>query len=361
VNNLSDTAPLEYRPHYEHFEDDEAESIEQLQKLFVDMATVVAEKEGHAFRAVHAKGQALLRGSLIVSDDLPPELAQGIFARPAEYPVIVRFSAPPAEQLSDNVSTPRAVAVKVLNVGGEHVQESTENSTQDFLMTNGPVFLSAGPKSFLGSIKLLAATTEKMPKTKEVISKALRGVESVLEAVGVESASVKGMGGQPPTHPLSETYFSQVPFLYGNYMAKFSLVPASNLTTLADITLQSHDDDAQREALNLFFESGATPAEWDFRVQLCTDIEKMPIEDASVEWPTSLSPYQTVARLVINNQVAWRDDQSIDAEDQLSFDPWHATTAHRPLGAINRARKTVIAASRDFRSTFNKCPLHEPS
>jgi len=359
VSNFSETAPLKYRPDYEHFEDDEAESISQLQKIFVDMASTVAEKEGHAFRAVHAKGQALLRGSLIVSGDLDPDLVQGIFAKPAIYPVIVRFSAPPAEQLSDNVSTPRAVAIKVLNVEGDHVKESTESTTQDFLMTNGPVFLSAGPKSFLRNVKLLAATTEKMPKTKEVISTALRGVESVLEAVGVESASLKGLGGQPPTHPLSETYFSQVPFLYGIFMAKFSLVPASNLSLLADLHLKGDDDDAQRDALNSFFESNS--AEWDFRVQLCTDIDKMPIENASIEWPTSLSPYQTVARLIIDNQVAWRDDQSIDAEDKLSFDPWHATTAHRPLGAINRTRKEVIAASRNFRSTFNKCPFHEPS
>lgn len=35
---------------------------------------------------------------------------------------------------------------------------------------------------------------------------------------------------------------------------------------------------------------------WELRVQLCVDIEKMPREDASVEWPQDLSPYVTVAR-----------------------------------------------------------------
>ena len=47
-------------------------------------------------------------------------------------------------------------------------------------------------------------------------------------------------------------------------------------------------------------------------------------------------------------------------EDEIAFDPWHAIAAHRPLGALNRARKVVLAASRQFRGGFNRCPIHEP-
>ena len=36
-------------------------------------------------------------------------------------------------------------------------------------------------------------------------------------------------------------------------------------------------------------------AVWELRVQLCTDLMKMPVEDASVEWDERLSPSLTVA------------------------------------------------------------------
>lgn len=354
--------PVRHRPEHEQLADDEAETIAELRQVFVDMAQTVARKEGQAHRAVHAKGQGLLKGQLVVLKHLPEELAQGLFAQPGQYETLVRFSAPPAEQLPDGVSSPRAMAVKVIGVSGERVPESTGEQTQDFLMVNGPAFTSPGPKGFLKSAKLLAMTTEKAPGAKKFLSAALRGAEALIEAVGGESAKLKGLGGQPLTHPLAETYFTQVPFLYGLYMAKFSLVPVSPaLTALQDARLDSDEDDGQRDAINAFFADPLqAPAEWELRAQLCVDTEKMPIEDASVEWDTDLSPFIAVARLVVPPQTAWDAATSPGQEAALSFDPWHALAAHRPLGALNRARRIVMAASRQFRSDFNRCPIHEP-
>ena len=51
----------------------------------------------------------------------------------------------------------------------------------------------------------------------------MRGLEKLLEVVGLSSSKIKSMGGHPATNPLGETYFSQVPLLYGEYMAKISL------------------------------------------------------------------------------------------------------------------------------------------
>jgi len=41
---------------------------------------------------VHAKSHGLLQGELRVLDGLPKSLAQGVFARPATYPVVLRIS-----------------------------------------------------------------------------------------------------------------------------------------------------------------------------------------------------------------------------------------------------------------------------
>jgi len=88
------------------------------------------------------------------------------------------------------------------------------------------------------------------------------------------------------------------------------------------------------------------PTAWDFRVQLRTDADKMPIEDASVEWPEVSSPYRAVVTIDIEPQSSWSEDRARVGDDQLAFSPWHGLAAHRPLGSVNRARRLAT-----------KCPL----
>ncbi|SEL84823.1 hypothetical protein SAMN05216359_11961 [Roseateles sp. YR242] len=362
MSSLPDIQPVVFSPEIEQTAPDEINTIAELVEVFLGMAHTVADYEGHAFRAVHAKGHALLRGKLTVREGLPAVYAQGLFAQPGEYEAIMRMSSPPAEQLSDQVSTPRAVALKLMRVPGERVPESRDHDTQDFLMVNGPVFTRPGPKEFLRDAKLLAATTEKAPEAKEVFSSVLRGAEKVIEALGGESETLKALGGEPATHPLGDTFYAQTPFLYGPYIAKFALAPVSPaLTALTDQPLQSEDEDAQRHAISAFFhDRDGAPVEWELRVQLCTDLARMPVEDASVQWPEALSPFVAVASLVVPPQQSWLQGRSQVEEDELAFDPWHTVAAHRPLGAVNRARRVVLAASRQFRGAFNRCPIHEP-
>jgi hypothetical protein len=123
-------------------------------------------------------------------------------------------------------------------------------------------------------------------------------------------------------------------------------------------------------AQGLFAQAGRYPAvlrhfanqggEWELRIQLCTDLDKMPIEDASVEWPQALSPYVAVARLRIGPQRAWSEELSRLVDDGMQFNPWHALDAHRPLGAIMRVRKEVYAMSKRFRAERNTVEIVEP-
>lgn len=353
--------PVLHEPALEHAEADEAATIAELEDVMVDMAATVRQHTGHALRAVHAKGHALLSGRLRILDGLPPQLAQGLFAQPREFDALLRVSTPPAEQLPDNISTPRGLALKVFDVPGELLPESAGVAAQDFLMVNGPVFGRPGPKAFLGSVKLLAATTERAPRAKEALSAVLRGAERALEAVGASSATLKSLGGHPETHPLGETFFTQVPCLYGPYVAKFSLAPVSpGLLALKDQPLDAEDHRNElRDAINGFFgPSGPGVAEWELRVQLCSDLDRMPIEDASVEWPEQLSPFIAVARLRVEPQTGWDERRSPALDDELSFNPWHALAAHRPLGAVMRARRRVYAASFAHRAAHNGCPMH---
>ncbi|WP_312516173.1 catalase family protein [Massilia sp.] len=350
--------PIPYQSGFERVAIHEAETIHALQNVFAGMAHKVAEAEGHANRAVHAKGHALVRARLTVLDNLPPELAQGLFAQAGSYDVLMRWSSPPAEQLPDGVSTPRAVAFKVLQVPGERLDLEKQGRSQDFLMVNGPAFSAPDPQAFLKNVKLLAATTNRSETGKKVISAVLRGAEAAVEALGGESGKLKSMGGEPQHHPLGETYFSQTPYLYGRYMAKLSLAPIDPQLMALDGAGIDSEDDAQRDAIARHFATQG--GEWELRVQLNVDVDRMPIEDASVEWPQDLSPFVAVARIRAEPQSSWNDG-SQRLEDETAFDQWNCLAAHRPIGAINRARREVMKTSREFRSSFNRCPIHEPS
>lgn len=315
----------------------------------------------HAVRAVHAKSHGLFEGELRVLDGLPPDLAQGLFAQPGTYRAVMRLSTNPGDILDDAVSAPRGLAVKLLDVPGERLPDSAEERTQNFVLVNAPAFAAPDAKAFLGSLKQLAATTDKAEWAKKLLSATLRGAESALEAVGAKSAMLTTMGGQPLVHPLGDSYYSQTPFRHGDHLGKYALFPVSpNLTDLAnDPVGVSGRPDALREVVSeTMVEQGGA---WELRVQLCTDLDRMPVEDASVEWDEEESPYRTVARLVAPPQRAWTPERARLVDDRLFFSPWHGLAAHRPLGSVNRSRRRAYEMSADYRGRFNGCPVREPA
>lgn len=352
--------PVRYRPDVEQIEPDEAETRDELIAQFKKILDITSEDYGHAVRSVHAKGHGIAHGILQISDGLPPELAQGLFAHPGDHEAVLRFSTNAGDILDDSISLPRGVALKILGVEGARLPGSEDDATQDFVMVNGPAFGAPNPKKFLGNLKLLAATTDKAEGAKKFLSAVLRGAEAALEAVGGKSTLLSSLGGAKPVHPLGATYFSQTPFRFGDYIAKFQLVPVSNIKDYADETINATGrPDAIREAMNeLLASQGGT---WELRAQLCSDLEKMPIEDASAVWDEEASPFRTVATLTVAPQPAWVLGESESEEDLLSFSPWHGLLAHQPLGGVNRVRQSTYKFSADYRGRYNGCPMHEPN
>ncbi|SDV49636.1 catalase family protein [Chitinasiproducens palmae] len=352
--------PLRFEADFEQIPEDEGETIAALTDAMRQITEKTSHDYGHAVRSVHAKSHGLLRGELRVLDNLPPALAQGVFAQAGTFPVVLRFSTNPGDILSDRVSTPRGLAIKVIGVDGPRLPGAEGQTTQDFVMQNAPAFTASTPKDFLKTLKLLAKTTDKAGQAKEILSAVLRGTEAALEAVGAQSATLKSMGGHPETQVLGETFYTIVPFLYGPYIAKLSVAPVSpSLTALTDQKVDLKDrPDGLREEINAFFANQG--GEWEVRVQLCTDLQKMPIEDAAVRWDEDQSPFFPVARITVAPQPAWTDARSAAVDDGLAFSPWHGLAAHRPLGGIMRSRKPAYEMSATYRGQFNGCPIHEP-
>lgn len=351
---------VHYAPGVETVEPDEAETVRGLEEQFKIILDTTSKDYGHAVRAVHAKGHGIARGTLVVHDALPAQFAQGLFATPGVHEAIFRLSTNAGDILDDSIDLPRGLALKILAVDGARLPGSESDTTQDFVMVNGPAFAAKTPKAFLSNLKMLAKTTDTAEGGKKLLSSLFRAAEAVIEAVGGQSATLTSLGGARPVHPLGATYYSQTPFRYGDHIAKFALVPVSaGLKDLSDATINaSGRPDAIRENVRQgLIEKGGT---WEFRVQLCTDLDAMPIEDATVVWDEKASPFVTVATLDVSPQVAWQDGVSQKTEDELAFSPWHGLAAHQPLGGVNRSRRDSYRFSADYRGRFNGCPMHEP-
>ena len=167
-------------------------------------------------------------------EGLPEPLAQGMFRRGGAYQANMRFSTIPGDILADSISTPRGLGVKVIGVEGPMLPGHEGEITQDLVMINGKAFPSADSASFPEGVKLLEKHVNDSEAFKQLVSTAARTAGTVLEAIGTESATLKGFG-HPQTHILGETFCPAAPLRYGSYMVKLCLEPASkNLKDLKD-------------------------------------------------------------------------------------------------------------------------------
>ena len=200
-----------------------------------------------------------------------------------------------------------------------------------------------------------------MPETvKQAVSSTARVANAALNAVGGDSATF-GFFGHTKRNPLADAYFSQAALRYGDYVAKMGLFPVSpELVALVEQTLDGGaDPDAFRHAV--VDHMRAHGAEFELRVQLCTDLHAMPVEDASVPWPEDQSPYTTVARISIPAQDAHSPARQAYFNEILSFQPAHALAAHRPLGSLMRARLKTYQALSAYRHARNGQSQVEPT
>ncbi len=352
--------PVPYSDDVEQIRPDEDDTVAAINRTFDHVLETTATDYGHAVRAVHAKAHGIIEGRMTVPEGLPPELAQGLFATPGAYDVFLRLSTNAGDILDDAISLPRGLAMKVVGVAGDRLPEA-EGQTQDFVMVNGKVFQAKTADQFLRSLKGLALTTDRLDGTKKTLSTILRGVSAALKSLGVESAAINSLGGAPNVDPLGETYYSVTPFRYGDYIAKFSLAPVSDdlLALKGNIVDTDGRPDGIRETVQAEMKTRAPV--WEFRVQLCRDLDRQPVEDPTTAWAEDEAPFVTVARIEAGPQDSWSDDKVKAVDGEMRFSVWTGLSAHRPLGNINRARRDAYRHSSAFRAKYNRCPIHEPA
>ena len=362
---------LNYLPYHAEVETiaaDEHVTFDELSRTMQHITRHMAARYRHAYRPVHAKSHGVLVGRLEVPADLPPELAQGLFARAGSYPVILRFSTNPGDLLADTVSSPRGLAVKVLNVDGPKTANHADGTTQDFVCVSANVFGAPDAKGFLKQLRTFDKLLDVPEAAKHAVSVTARAANAVLKTVHLQSAALEGVGA-PATHILGESFSTVAPLRFGEYVAKVGFAPGSeSLQKLTGMGIDlGADYNALEELIKKFFRTET--AVWEVRVQLAlvpepadaAEQEKdFPVELANKEWPEEKSPWRTVAHMTVEAQDSYSDARQLFVDERLSFSPWHALEAHRPLGSIMRSRLKAYEEAIKYRAQRNERARAEP-
>ena len=223
------------------------------------------------------------------------------------------------------------------------------------------MFPNKDAAAFLTAMKGLEATAGGHETLKTAVSAVTGAVNAAVKAVTGGDSALMDFFGHTPRHPLTDLYYSQAALRYGDYVAKIVAVPVSpgQDALSRDALDTSGNPDTFRDATVDYFSRGG--AEFEIRVQLCTDLGAMPVEDASVQWPEDRSPYRPVARLVLPKQDAMSEARSAFVTESMSFRPGHALAAHRPLGSLMRARLATYPALAAYRERQNAVRPVEPA
>ncbi len=319
---------------------------EQVAERSAQLVIEKFESEGFARRDAHPKSHGCVKAHIDIDNRaLSPEERIGLFASNQSYPAWIRFSnGSPLIQV-DNQRDVRGMAIKVMEVEGDKVLERhRDEQTQDFLLINGSAFFVKTPADYLQfTKKALDGSPVSFFLSLDPREWRLRELYNLLSIVG-----------KKPSSPITQ-YWSTTPYALGEGRAvKYSARPCGEFASGwpknpgADFL---HDSLA--DALR------SDDACFNFMVQRQVHAGGTPIEDSTVNWDDTDSPFLKVATIRIPSQSFDSPEHEAFCED-LSFNPWHTLPEHRPLGNINRTRRVVYDLISDLRHTLNDSPPSEP-
>jgi hypothetical protein len=340
---VSDQKTLElYREYPSPNEQEVADEIVTLLK----QQMIENTKSGKMLRDVHTKGHGGVVAEFTVASDLPDELRVGVFKQPRTFPAIIRYSstcalAPIGTVCPDYWLDARGMAIKLIGVEGEKLLEGEQDAlTQDFVLFSPQMFFAADPENFY-------------ELTVALVGSALGFLWYLLSHPVTAYALFLSLRVAPDLLGLS--YFSAVPYRFGQKAVKYSTKPAKPGERWLPLP-PSENFLRQRMKARLAKEDVV----FEFRIQFQTDPYRMPIENAQKVWSQKLSPFVRVATIRIPKQ-SFDSPAQLDYCENLSFNPWHSLAEHRPLGSISRARHIVYNAISQFRHSVNKVPRREPT
>ncbi|WP_193198200.1 catalase family protein [Nostoc sp. MG11] len=299
------------------------------------------EEKGPDLRQLHPKSHGLVWGEFIIEENLPDTLQIGVFKTVRSYPVWIRFSnggglEERGKFKSDKQPDVRGMAIKLMNVEGEKVLDD-EEKTQDFVLVNSFIFFLRDLQGYVNLAKLQKGELDPA-------------------SMSYELGLLAKMSAQQVSSPLSIQYGSTTSYQLGNQAIKFCVRPHSD----NEISPSSADSENYlREAIVKHLTTEGKDAYFDFLIQMYVNDEKTPIEDSTIEWQQTDSPFVKVATIKIPSQVFDTEERK-RLDEGLSFTPWHTLPEHQPLGAVNLARKKIYQEATRNRREHIQQRLREP-
>ncbi len=326
------------------------------------------EGTGRAVRGAHAKTFGVVKAEVEILPELPAAYAQGIYAKPGRHGALIRFSSASPHLGADAVlGNALGFAIKIFDVdGAKLVEDEPDSTTFDLVLKNTPIFIANTAKHYL----FVQEITSKLPS---YLARGLTGFHElsadILTGKGTLEqpdwawdelfAFVKSASQTPVRNPLLTTYWTMGAVRHGDYVAKIRVAPAAE--SAAQVIHRELDLNGGPDVFGptLVDELQARAFDFDLQVQLCTDLDAMPVNKPTVEWPEELSPFVTVGRVHVPRQDI-SGAENFEKGDALAFNQWRVTSDHRPLGEIMNVRR-VYSASAKLRRTLNHQPQTEPT
>ncbi len=316
------------------------EALAQEIAAVIEAAIRKRDSTGTARRDVHPKAHGCVKASFSVSEALPAKFASGVFVPGKRYDAWIRFSnGSSTVDRADIKGDARGMAIKLMDVPGPTlVGDPLGETTQDFILISHPVFFMNDPKAYLSLMKRV--------NNENFFSKLLvpftLGFKGTL--IGREITSKK------ISNPLQTRYWSEVPYQLGSGPERKAVkYSARACTTMTDPFPKNPSDNFLREALRHTLEN--TAACMEFLIQPRTS-DALSVEDSMTEWEEDDAPFFPVATIEIPVQDFDTAEQNTFCEN-LSFNPWHALPDHKPLGVMNRLRKSIYEHTTRVRHSMN--------
>ena len=328
---------------------------------------VATEGTGRAVRDAHAKGYGVVKAEVEVLGHLPAEYAQGIYAVPGKHGALIRFSNGQPHAGPDMLLGPVAgMALKIFDIDGPTVlEDEPDTGTFDYATINAPVFFCNTVEHYLFIEDLFIEAGQYFSQGRQGQHRFFRdwvtgkGTLDEDDWAWEELLAFVSLAQIRPVNLLLSNYWTMGAVRHGDYITESASLRYPSSPAGWPGTSRSGGGSG---GIPPGAGSGTapTPLQFDIQVQLCADINRMPVEDVTVEWPEQLSPFVTAAKVRIPQQDISGDD-NLEKMDALSFTPWRVTAEHSPLGNIMRARKEVYRHASVLRHTLNHQQRKEPS
>ncbi|MGZ8159026.1 MAG: hypothetical protein ACXWT1_13520 [Methylobacter sp.] len=373
---------------FEHISnpDLEAKQIAETTELTVKLLDKRYPSPTQILRGVHPKSHGCVKATFTINPDIAPELRVGLFAEPGkQFDAFIRFSNAAAIKGPDTTETKkidpttgkeidehgsRGMAIKVLDVGGEVLIDDNGVHNQDFLMINQPMFAFANTEDYLRLDRVLDRDNDVAAgffaplqlQNPNLSEEQRQSIQAYVEAENISEEAMKRIAESfriitqviqtdDVGNPLGIQYFSAAPFLFGpERVMKFSAKPCGEVPPTQSPPRprpENYLHDALTETMN-----SNEPLHFDFMLQVRgkdADFgqDNELIENASSKWDDE---FVSVAKITIPRPQPEVDSEESKAHcEELAFTPWHSLVEHKPIGSINRLRKSVYQASASHR------------